>query len=136
MENTKITREKEWYFYLVYNGNYTYAGVSVDPKRRLRQHNGDIKGGAKYTTRKGPGWKHMCIIEGFDSSINCMRFEWAVKHCQPIRKGGIKMRLKKLKTVMNRDKWTSNTPETKFLPPLVIHWKNDDHKNIFDTFSI
>ena len=129
-------KEKNWFFYLVCNKHYTYAGISVDPDRRLRQHNGEIKGGAKYTTRKGSGWKHMCIIEGFDTSINCMRFEWAVKHCHPLRKGGITMRLKKLKTIMNRDYWTSNTPETKLLPPLTIHWKNDEYENIYNTLDI
>ena len=57
--------DKIWYFYLIYNNNYTYAGVSPDPKRRLRQHNGEISGGEKYTTSKGPGWKHLCIINTF-----------------------------------------------------------------------
>ena len=31
--------EKIWYFYIIKNNNYTYAGVSPDPNRRLRQHN-------------------------------------------------------------------------------------------------
>ena len=28
---------------------YTYLGVTNNSKRRIRQHNGEIKGGAKYT---------------------------------------------------------------------------------------
>ena len=38
-----------WYFYIIKNNNFTYAGVSPYPERRLRQHNGEISGGAKYT---------------------------------------------------------------------------------------
>ena len=48
-------------------------GVSPDPIRRLRQHNGEIKGGAKYTTSKGCGWKHICLISGFEDKIQAMR---------------------------------------------------------------
>ena len=43
-----------WQFYIIINNNYTYAGVSPD-QERLRQHNGEIKGGAKYTLSKGEG---------------------------------------------------------------------------------
>ena len=44
-----------WQFYIIINNNYTYAGVLPDPKRRLRQHNGEIKGGAKYTLKEKDG---------------------------------------------------------------------------------
>ena len=87
---------KPWSFYIIYNDRATYAGVSPDPVRRLRQHNGEIKGGAKYTTSKGPGWKHICIISGFQDKIQSMQFEWAVKHVAPRNAGGITNRIKKL----------------------------------------
>ena len=86
--------DKKYYFYLIYNNNYNYAGVSPEPERRLRQHNGEICGGAKYTTSKGPGWKHLCIINGFQNKIQSMQFEWAVKHVPPRNAGGIKNRYK------------------------------------------
>ena len=31
-----------------------YAGITTDPARRLRQHKGEIKGGARYTARNKP----------------------------------------------------------------------------------
>ena len=49
-----MSNDKEWYFYIIKNKNCTYAGVSPDPVQRLRKHNGEIKGGAKYTRANGP----------------------------------------------------------------------------------
>ena len=114
-----------WEFYIIYNKHSTYAGVSPDPKRRLRQHNGEIKGGAKYTTSKGPGWKHFCIVSGFKDKIQAMQFEWAVKHVPPRNAGGIANRIKKLYTVLNKNKWTSKSPNACDVP-LHIRWSNEN----------
>lgn len=46
---------KTWYVYIVRCADGTlYTGVAIDVGRRLRQHNGDIKGGAKYTSSRRP----------------------------------------------------------------------------------
>lgn len=120
----------DWKFYIIKNKNATYAGVSPTPKRRLRQHNGEIVGGAKYTTRRGNGWKHVCIIEGFHDKIQAMQFEWAVKHASnPLSGckkggGGIKNRMKKLIYTLNKEKWTKKSPESSTVS-LNIHWLYD-----------
>ena len=101
---------KKWVFYLIENNGCTYAGVSPDPVRRLRQHNGEIKGGAKYTTSKGPGWSHICIVHGFHNKIQAMQFEWAVKHEPPRNLGGPTARIEKMKSVMQKERWTSKSP--------------------------
>tara|TARA_Y100000996_G_scaffold73261_1_gene49340 strand:- start:219 stop:617 length:399 start_codon:yes stop_codon:yes gene_type:complete len=111
----------DWFFYIIRNGPATYAGVSPDPKRRLRQHNGEISGGAKYTTGKGPGWTHVCLIQGFQDKIQAMQFEWAVKHVPPRNAGGIHNRLNKLFSVLNKERWTSNAPLAASVP-LQLEW--------------
>lgn len=114
----------DWVLYIIENNGYTYVGVSPDPIRRLRQHNGEICGGAKYTTSKGPGWKHLCLVRGFQNKIQAMQFEWAVKHVKPRNTGGSINRLRKLCVVLNREKWTSKSPFANTIP-LEIEWLTD-----------
>lgn len=114
----------EWVLYIVENKGCTYVGVSPDPIRRLRQHNGEISGGAKYTTSKGPGWRHMCLVRGFKDKIQAMQFEWAVKHVHPRDAGGLVNRLRKLCVVLNKEKWTSKASQADTIP-LEVEWKTD-----------
>ena len=57
---------------------------TVNTIRRIRQHNGELKGGAKYTTQQN-NWKYLLIIESeqFDRN-SALCFEWMVKY--PTRK--------------------------------------------------
>jgi len=114
-------QESKWFFYIIKNNRFTYAGVSPDPKRRLRQHNGEIKGGANYTISKGSGWSHICLVEGFRNKKEAMQFEWAVKHIPPRNAGGIINRIKKLYITCAKEKWTSKAPLSREVP-LIIRW--------------
>lgn len=101
------------YCYILYNdnNNKTYNGYTVNPLRRIRQHNSEIKGGAKYTTKSKVEWKYLLIIESeqFDKN-NALCFEWMLKY--PTRKKpkprefqGIIGRLKSLPLVLSYEKF-------------------------------
>jgi predicted GIY-YIG superfamily endonuclease len=111
-----------WSFYIIQNKGCTYAGVSPDPIKRLRKHNGEICGGAKYTKSKGPGWTHVCLVHGFKTKTQALQFEWASKHVPPRDAGGLINRLKKLFILFNKKNWTSKSPEASAIP-LVLEWK-------------
>ena len=117
----------EWSCYIIENRGYTYVGVSNNVEKRLRAHNGEIKGGAKYTTSKGPGWKHICLIHGFPTKIESMQFEWALKHIKPRNAGGMINRIKKLNTLLNKTKWTSKAPYAATCP-LTLEWKDNQYR--------
>lgn len=93
--------------------NKTYNGSTNNIKRRLRQHNGIISGGAKATSGKGV-WIPYVIIEGFESHKEALSCEWRIKHPtntkrRPSKYNGIKGRVKSLNIIINLDNWTSKS---------------------------
>ena len=54
----------------------TYIGFTDNPIKRLRQHNGIIKGGAKKTSKKRP-WVLILVVSNFPNKILALKFEWA-----------------------------------------------------------
>lgn len=82
--------------------NRTYIGATKNLKRRLRQHNQEIKGGAKYT-RIGKPWIVAWYITGSPSWNKTLSCEWYVKYYSRKQYGNShEKRLKARHVVMER----------------------------------
>jgi predicted GIY-YIG superfamily endonuclease len=115
-----------WQVYIIHNSGSTYVGVSPDPIRRLRQHNKEICGGAKYTSKKNGGWLIICTIKGFDK-INALRFEWSLKHIPPMNKWGPYNRITKLYVLLNKERWTKQSPMSSTVC-LHVEWLQTEYR--------
>lgn len=124
--------DKRHYVYIlqsITNPNRTYVGYTVNPSHRLRQHNKEIKGGAKYTSVGGP-YEMICCVSGFADQRSALQFEWRCHHpsgkprrkCSRFNKfKGVERRCKILQYVLGLDRWTYGADGCKS-HPLVVHW--------------
>ena len=91
--------------YLLKCENYSYVGMTNDIFKRLRQHNGEIKGGARYTSKR-KDWYPVLIIDGFIDMKSAMQCEWRLKR----GKKGVSGRIKYLNDFLaNNQRWTSKS---------------------------
>ncbi|KAM7472551.1 hypothetical protein LguiA_010734 [Lonicera macranthoides] len=79
-----------WSVYLILSTNIpikTYVGVTTNFPRRLKQHNGEMKGGAK-ASRSGRPWVCACLIQGFEDKSKACEFEskWKIFSRKLLRK--------------------------------------------------
>jgi len=110
-------------------GGRTYVGITNDLTRRLRQHNGELVGGAR-ATRSGRPWECLLTIQGFESKQQSLQFEWMWKHTKkqqttpkqqliPTNHPNAARRLSKLHTLLQKERWTEKAPLAASIPLLI-----------------
>lgn len=103
----------------------TYIGATINMPHRIRQHNGEIKGGAHYTTSalaKGHTWNIVCTVGPFPTSTAALQFEWRWKHIsRKIDNTPIMRRIVAVVRLLNMDKPTSKAELYSSYPRLNIN---------------
>jgi len=135
--------------YLIKSDNKSYVGMTNNFFRRIRQHNKEIKGGAKYTSKYN-NWYPVCIIDGFKDKKSACQCEWRLKHFA-IGNGSIRganNKIRYLSKYLHNDnkfaeKWTSNCDESiknqnlkfyiddEFIDDFYKYNHNYSHKELF-----
>lgn len=58
---------------------FFYVGSTTDFRRRLKQHNGELKGGGRYTAKHRP-WKPAALYGPYVDRREAFKAEMALKH--------------------------------------------------------
>jgi len=116
-----------FYVYLLQqtNGYKTYVGFTIDVDRRLNQHNGFLKGGARAT--KGKQWTRFCYIAGFPDARSALQFEWAWKYYSKKQNGNpMQRRMKALLELLACEQITSEARNYQdYVENLKVIWENN-----------
>lgn len=134
------------YCYMLYTDkNQTYIGATIDPDRRLRQHNKEISGGARATgiqVAHGLTWKRGCYITGILEWRSALQIEWRWKQLGRTQfkhiKNPIERRLYSLKRLLSLEKPTEKGIPYEAYPsgPPQIVWDSDEFKNKYDSITL
>lgn len=127
-------------YLLLCSDNATYVGATVDLDKRLRQHNGEISGGAVMTTskvKKGKNWSRVCYVSGFPDWRAALQFEWRWK--QISRKispsiSPIERRFKSLHKLLSLGKSTSKAiPYSEWTNLPEITFENNMYESLYNS---
>ncbi|GMI25743.1 hypothetical protein TeGR_g9909, partial [Tetraparma gracilis] len=122
----------------------TYVGYTVDPGQRLRKHNGEIKGGARHTSRRGRPWEFVCVVGGFASHHAGLSFEWnwqktwkaktvnamlpKAKQRALKNKRGVAHKLKCLLLLLNSEQWRNEG--------LTLYFASGERRGLLDQKAV
>lgn len=101
--------------YLISTGRRTYVGATTDLTRRLRQHNGELVGGARATHARvalGERWSVVCHVENFPDWTSALQFEWMWKFLtrrQTRRASPVARRMRALERMLASGRSTSKS---------------------------
>lgn len=134
------------YCYMLYTDEgQTYIGATIDPDRRLRQHNKEITGGARATgmrVAQGLTWKRACYIQGIPEWRSALQIEWRWKQLGRTKfkhiRNPIQRRLYSLKMLLGLEKPTEKGIPYESYPsgPPEIVWESDELKGKYDLINI
>ena len=135
----------KWYVYMLTNSSSTipYIGKTNDLERRLRQHNGEISGGAKRTHRAlkhNTLWKRELCVSGFIDERAALHFEnrfqrerRTVSKCKKSQTA-LEKGLDALARTMSRDKPTrAALPISSY--GIKINFENEESRSTYAKFS-
>ncbi len=134
------------YCYLLYNdNNTTYVGATKDVDKRLRQHNGELVGGARATSiqvHKGFVWRRACYISNIPDWRSALQIEWRWKQIGRTQfkhiRDPLERRLWALKMLLSLDKPTSSAvPYAEYENglPLII-WESDELQAKYENIQL
>jgi predicted GIY-YIG superfamily endonuclease len=105
----------------------TYVGYTLNLTRRLRQHRGELQGGAKCTTSAGPDsdWQVLYVVRGLPSRQAAMQLEWRLHRMGrhgPRQRGQLpsQRRLEQVRAALAMDRWTLRAPIQADMPDLAL----------------
>lgn len=76
--DTDGSAAKNWFVYVVQCADGTlYTGITIDPTRRLAEHNAGVPRGARYTHARRP--VTLAYTESAADRASAARREWAIK---------------------------------------------------------
>lgn len=121
----------------------TYVGASVNVDHRLRQHNGELSGGARATKAKlhlGK-WKRVIYVSQFPTWQAALQFEWRWK--QITRKiktsqnhSPVQRRLLALDTLLTLSQSTTKAiPYAEWPEPPKLNFEDDDAEIFYQASS-
>ncbi len=127
-------------YLLLCSDNSTYVGATTDLNKRLRKHNGEIKGGAHATTSKvgaGHTWIRACHVAGFPDWQAALQFEWRWKQITrklPSNMKPIERRMLALQELLSLDKSTSKAkPYSEWSTPPQVILEDDEARKYYVT---
>lgn len=134
------------YCYLLHaNNGSTYIGATTDVDRRLRQHNGELVGGASATAiqvGKGHVWKRVCYLTGIPEWRSTLQIEWRWKQLGRTRfshiKHPIQRRLHSLRYLLSLEKPTEKAIPYEAYPdgaPQIV-WEDNIWRTWYETLGV
>ena len=101
----------------------TYVGATKNPRRRLRQHNGEISGGARATRGHRP-WRCVAVVGDIASWSDALKLEWRLKRASRGRRGADRCDV--LVDVLRMSRWTRTATPMSKMGALTVLWSAAD----------